>query len=164
MGRRPSAGFASAASPPRSSCSTGTLAEALRRAIGDERPDRLEIALAVAAPGHAAGLLELLAGWAFEEAGSDLARSDKLVAVHGYVLANRRAIEHYAIVPLASSGPMEKGVDLVVARRFKARGMSWFRRGASPLLHLRLLRLNGTWARYWAGRFAALLRPWPSPA
>jgi len=140
------------------------LVEALRRAIGDDRPDRLEAALAIAAPGDAEGLLELLAGWAYEEAGADLARADKLAAVHGYVAANRRAIEHYAIVPLASSGPMEKGVDLVVARRFKARGMSWFRRGASPLLHLRLLRLNGTWARYWAGRFAALLRPWPSSA
>ena len=135
------------------------LVEALRRAIGDERTDRLEAALAIVAPGDAEGRLELLAGWAFEEAGADLARSDKLVAVAGYVAANRRAIEHYAIVPLASSGPMEKGVDLVGARRFKARGMSWFRRGASPLLHLRLLRLNGTWARYWAGRFAALLRP-----
>jgi hypothetical protein len=140
------------------------LVEALRRAIGDERPDRLEIALATAEPGDAERLLELLAGWAFEEAGADLARSDKLVAVAGYVAANRRAIEHYAIVPLASSGPMEKGVDIVVARRFKARGMSWFRRGASPLLHLRLLRLNGTWDRYWADRFAALLRPWPSAA
>ena len=140
------------------------LVEALRRAIGDERPDRLEAAVAIAEPGDADGLCELLAGWAYEDAGADLARSDKLVAVAGYVAANRRAIENYAIVPLASSGPMEKGVDLVVARRFKARGMSWFRRGASPLLHLRLLRLNGTWARYWAGRFAALLRPWPSPA
>jgi len=140
------------------------LAEALRRAIGDERPDRLETALAVAAPGDAERLLELLAGWTFEEAGLDLERSNKLAAARGYVAANHRAIENYAIVPLASSGPMEKGVDLVVARRFKARGMSWFRRGASPLLHLRLLRLNGTWDRYWSERFAGLLRPWPSAA
>ena len=140
------------------------LVEALRRAIGDERPDRLDQALAVAGPGDAEGLLELLAGWAYEEAGADLARSDKLTAVWGYVANNRRAIENYAIVPLASSGPMEKAVDIVVARRFKARGMSWFRRGVSALVRLRLLRLNGTWQRYWAGRFAALLRPWPSPA
>ena len=77
---------------------------------------------------------------------------------------NRRAIENYAIVPLASSGPMEKAVDIVIARRFKARGMSWFRRGVSALVRLRLLRLNGTWDRYWSERFAALLRPWPSPA
>jgi hypothetical protein len=140
------------------------LADALRGAIGADRPDRLEQALAVVEPGDAEGLLELLAGWAFEEAGSDLARSDKLTAVWGYVANNRRAIENYAIVPMASSGPMEKAVDIVVARRFKARGMSWFRRGVSALVRLRLLRLNGTWQRYWAGRFAAALRPWPSPA
>jgi hypothetical protein len=140
------------------------LVEALRRAIGDERPDRLEQALAVAGPGDADGLCELLAGWACEEAGADLARSERLTAVWGYVATNRRAIENYAIVPLASSGPMEKAVDIVVARRFKARGMSWFRRGVSALVRLRLLRLNGTWTRYWSGRFAALLRPWPSAA
>jgi len=140
------------------------LVEALRRAIGDERSDRLDQALAVAGPGDAEGLCELLAGWACEEAGADLARSDKLTAVWGYVANNRRAIENYAIVPLASSGPMEKAVDIVVARRFKARGMSWLRRGVSALVRLRLLRLNGTWANYWSGRFAAALRPWPAPA
>jgi hypothetical protein len=140
------------------------LVEQLRWAIGPERPDRLETALAVAGPGDAERLLELLAGWAAEEAGADLARADKLTAAWGYVDHNRRAIENYAIVPMASSGPMEKAVDLVVARRFKARGMSWYRRGVAALVRLRLLRLNGTWTRYWAGRFAALLRPWPSPA
>jgi hypothetical protein len=140
------------------------LAQQLRWAIGPERPDQLEAALDAAAPGDAERLLELLAGWAFEEGGLDLERSDKLRAVWGYVAANRRAIEHYAIVPMASSGPMEKGVDLVVARRFKRRGMSWFRRGVSALVQLRLLRLNGTWGRYWSERFAAARRPWPAPA
>jgi len=43
---------------------------------------------------------------------------------------------------------MEKAVDIVVAR----------------LVRLRLLCFNGTWTRYWAGRFAALLRPLPAPA
>jgi len=42
--------------------------------------------------------------------------------------------------------------------------MSWFRRGVSALVRLRLLRLNGTWTRYWSERFATLLRPWPLPA
>jgi hypothetical protein len=83
-------------------------------------------------------------------------RPDKLTAVWGCVANNRRAIENYAFVPLASSGPMEKAVDIVVA--------SWLRRGVSALVRLRLLRLNGTWQRYWAGRFAELLRPWPLPA
>ncbi len=140
------------------------LVEALRTAIGAGRPDRLAIALASAEPGDAERLCELLAGWAYEEAGSDPDRSDKLISVAGYVTANRRAIENYAIVPLASSGPMEKAVDIVIARRFKARGMSWFRRGVSALVRLRLLRLNGSWTRYWSERFAAALRPWPSPA
>lgn len=59
---------------------------------------------------------------------------------------------------------MAKGVDLVVGRRFKTRGMSWFRREASPLLSPRLLRFNGAWTHCWCERFAALLRPWSSPA
>lgn len=137
------------------------LVDQLRAAIGPDRPDRLETALALAAPGDAERLLKLLARWAHDEAGLDPARSDKLTAAWSDVAANRRAIENDALVPLASSGPLEKAVDLVVARRFKARGMSWFRRGASPLLHL---RLSGTWDRSWAERFAALLRPWPSAA
>ncbi len=140
------------------------LGEQLRSAIGPERSDRLAIALAAAEPGDAEGLLELLADWAYEEAGADLERSNKLTAAYGYVSANRRAIENYRIVPLASSGPMEKAVDIVVARRFKARGMSWFRRGVSALVRLRLLRLNATWNSYWAERFTAALRPWPSAA
>jgi hypothetical protein len=59
---------------------------------------------------------------------------------------------------------MEKGVDIVIARRFKSRGMSWFRRGVSHLLHLKLLRLDGRWDRYWAERMSAAIRPWPAPA
>ena len=77
---------------------------------------------------------------------------------------NRQGIANYRIVPLASSGPMEKAVDLVVCRRFKSRGMSWFRQGVSHLLHLKLLRLNGSWDRYWAERLGASMRPWPAAA
>ena len=85
-------------------------------------------------------------------------------AVIGYVTNNRRGITNYHIVPMASSGPMEKGVDITICRRFKTRGMSWFRRGVGHLLHLKLLRLNGTWDRYWAERLTATLRPWPAAA
>ena len=82
----------------------------------------------------------------------------------GYVEANRRGIANYRIVPLASSGPMEKAVDITVCRRFKSRGMSWFRQGVGHLLHLRLLRLNGGWERHWADRLASGSRPWPVAA
>ncbi len=85
-----------------------------RRAIGGERRDRLETALAAGEPGDAECLLVLLAGRAYEEAGADLARADKPGAVQGYVSNNHCAIENYRIVPLASSGLMEKGVNLVV--------------------------------------------------
>jgi len=85
-------------------------------------------------------------------------------AVAGYVSNNALGITNYTIVPLPSSGPMEKAVDITVCRRFKLRGMSWLRRGVTHLLRLRLLRLNGQWERYWRGRFEAALRPWPSAA
>jgi hypothetical protein len=75
-----------------------------------------------------------------------------------------KGIANYRVVPLASSGPMEKGVDIVIARRFKSRGMSWFRRGVGHLLHLKLLRLNGTWDRYWAERLSAAQHAWPAAA
>jgi hypothetical protein len=42
--------------------------------------------------------------------------------------------------------------------------MSWFRHGVSPLLHLKLLRLNGTWERYWVLHLGVALRPRPIPA
>ena len=81
-----------------------------------------------------------------------------------YVIHNRQGIANHRIVRLASSRPMEKSVDLTICRRFKLRGMSWDRRGVSALLRLRLLRLYGAWARYWAERFGAALRPWPAAA
>jgi hypothetical protein len=50
------------------------------------------------------------------------------------------------------SGPVEKTVDTTVARRFKKRGMRWYRRNVNPLLRLRLLKLNGEWDAYWKQR------------
>ncbi len=47
---------------------------------------------------------------------------------------------------------MVKTVDITVTRRFKRRGMSWYKRGANPLLMLRLLKLNGEWDTYWQER------------
>jgi hypothetical protein len=138
------------------------LTEQLKRGIGLAYPEVLERALRAAEPGDVERLLAILEGHARTLAGEDLELAVQTAAVIGYVANNRRAIANYRIVPLASSGPMEKGVDLTICRRFKLRGMSWYRRGVSHLLRLRILRLNGTWARYWAERFFAALRPWPS--
>jgi hypothetical protein len=88
----------------------------------------------------------------------------RLTKVMGYVTNNRQAIANYRLVPCASSGPMEKAVDLVICRRFKLHGMSWQRRGVTRPLALRLLRLNGGWDRDWRERFTSARLPWPVAA
>ncbi len=57
-------------------------------------------------------------------------------------------IENIPLLGGYGSGPVEKRVDITVARRFRKRGMSWYKKGANPLLRLRLLRLNGEWDAY----------------
>jgi hypothetical protein len=124
----------------------------------------LERAIGAALPGDVEALLTILATHARALELDDPEQALRCRGLIGYIEGNRRGIANYRIVPLASSGPMEKGVDITICRRSKSRGMSWFRKGISHLLHLRLLRLNGTWGRYWAERMGAALRPWPSAA
>lgn len=140
------------------------LAEQLRFGVGHQHEAVLSTAIGAATPGDVDALLAILRAHArsLEHGEPDQAlRCHKLI---GYVTNNRRGIANYRIVPLASSGPMEKGVDISICRRFKSRGMSWFRRGVGHLLHLKLLRLNGTWDRYWAARLGSEVRPWPVAA
>ena len=115
-------------------------------------------------PGDVDALLAILRSHARSLERDDPDKALRCRGLSGYVENDRRGIADYRIVPLASSGPMEKGVDITICRRFKTRGMSWFRKGVSNLLHLKLLRLNGTWDRYWAERLSAARRPWPSVA
>ena len=61
-------------------------------------------------------------------------------------------IQNIPLIGGYGSGPIEKTVDITVARRFKKRGMSWYKSGADPLLRLRLLKLNGEWDTYWQQR------------
>lgn len=95
-------------------------------------------------------------------AGEDLEVAARTLAVIGYMTNNRGRNAKYAIARSPTRGRMEKGIDLTICRRLKLRGLSWFRRGVSHLLRLRVGRLNGTWARYRAEGFIAALRPWPS--
>jgi len=140
------------------------LAEQLRFGVGHAHEEVLSTAIGAAMPGDIDALLAILRAHARAIEAEDPDQADRCRQLIGYVINDRRGIANYRIVPLASSGPMEKAVDIAICRRFKTRGMSWFRRGVSHLLHLRLLRLNGRWARYWAGRFAACRVAWPSAA
>jgi hypothetical protein len=106
------------------------LVEQLRFGIGRDHAAVLERAIAAALPGDAQALLAILAAHARSLLPDEPEQASRCERVIGYVEHNAQAIANYRIVPMASSGPMEKGVDLVVARRFKLRGMSWFRRGA----------------------------------
>ena len=140
------------------------LVEQLRFGVGREHEEVLSTALGAAMPGDVDALLAILRAHARAMDRDNPEQALRCRGVIGYVANNRRGIINYRIVPLASSGPMEKGVDITICRRFKTRGMSWFRQGVSALLHLKLLRLNGTWDRYWAGRLGAARRPWPAAA
>jgi len=72
-----------------------------------------------------------------------------------YIKTNAEGISNYARSDLFGSGCVEKGVDLIVSRRFKGLGRTWFRPGALGMLKLRMLRFNGRWDDYWAERLAA---------
>jgi hypothetical protein len=140
------------------------LSEQLHLGVGRGHEAVLAAALEAALPGDVDSLLAILQAHARTIAPDDPEQALRCRSVIGYVANNRRGIANYRIVPLASSGPMEKAVDLTVCRRFKSRGMSWFRRGVGHLLHLKLLRLNGSWDRYWADRLGLARRPWPTTA
>lgn len=140
------------------------LEEQLRYGVGRAHEERLGQALALGRAGEAGALADLLLAHATDLDAVDADGARRARAVAGYVRGNALGISNYRLVPLPSSGPMEKAVDITVCRRFKLRGMSWFRSGVTHLLRLRLLRLNRTWDAYWRDRFAAAVRPWPSAA
>jgi hypothetical protein len=138
------------------------LVEQLRFGVGRAYPELLARALGAAQPGAVQQLLAILESHAARLGMIDPEQAARARQVAGYVRANRRGIANYRHVPLASSAPIEKAVDLAVCRRFKLRGMSWLRAGVTHLLRLRLLRLNGTWQRYWQHRFRAAQLSWPA--
>ena len=69
-----------------------------------------------------------------------------------YVRSNTDGIENYGNHEIVGSGAVEKTTDVLVCRRFKLRGMSWYERNAANLLRLRLLKINGLWDEYWNKR------------
>ena len=76
----------------------------------------------------------------------------KLKDLLTYVRSNADGIENYGKYGIVGSGAVEKTTDVLVCRRFKLRGMSWYERNAANLLRLRLLKINGLWNEYWEKR------------
>jgi len=83
----------------------------------------------------------------------DPGSAGKLKDLFKYIRSNADGIENYKKVGILGSGAVEKTVDILVARRFKLRGMSWFEKNAAKMLRLRLLKINGEWNDYWEKRF-----------
>lgn len=74
---------------------------------------------------------------------------DELVT---YITNNAEAIKNHRHVFIHGSGWIEKGVDLMISRRLKNRGMSWTVPGCSHMIPFAVLRYNRQWGVYWNRR------------
>lgn len=121
-----------------------------KKALGEERAEFVESLKALALQSKGSEILQQL----MEEGAraKTVEERKKIIEVITYVRNNLDWIANILEVEGYGSGPVEKTVDITVARRFKKRGMSGYRRNANPLLKLRLLKLNGEWDVYWKER------------
>jgi len=128
------------------------LEKRLAEALGDNASQQsLAPLMSRALIGDVDALIEALAEhWAEET--DDQERHQRLGEVLQYVDANREGIVSYARRGAQASSPIEKVMDVVIGRRLKAKGTSWHRPGADRILHLRVLKENRSWDRYWAAR------------
>jgi hypothetical protein len=120
----------------------------LKWALGEEKKERVEELKLLALDGNADAIVSGL----MREVSEDIIKSEKVLKAAEYVMNNAEWIRNIPKVKGYGSGPVEKTVDITVSRRFKKRGMSWFRKGVNPLLQLRLLKLNREWDAYWNQR------------
>jgi len=120
----------------------------LKKALGEEKKETVEKLKLLALEGNAEEIVNCL----MKEVSADLEKSEKIFQVAEYVMNNAEWIRNIPKVKGYGSGPVEKTVDITVSRRFKKRGMSWYRHGVNPLLQMRLLKLNGEWETYWDQR------------
>jgi DNA-directed RNA polymerase subunit RPC12/RpoP len=78
--------------------------------------------------------------------------------LYGYVLRNAQAIYNHRDprTRVHGSASAEKAVDLLIARRFKNRGMSWTEPGCEVLLQFQVLDYNGRLESFWNDRHAQI--------
>jgi len=93
-------------------------------------------------------ILELLRSWQPAERSKLEARDDLI----RYVDGNTRAIRNHRHVSIHGSGWIEKGVDLMVSRRMKNRGMAWTERGREHMIPFTVLSYNNQRDVYWNHR------------
>jgi len=127
-----------------------------KKALGKDKESTVGYLKELALQGNARELIKQLKQEQLRA--SQQNEKDKIQEVIGYVWNNFSWIENIPKVKGYGSGPVEKTVDITVARRFKKRGMSWHKGGVNPLLRLRLLKLNGEWDTYWNERRKKLAR------
>ena len=126
----------------------------LKKALGEEKKETVEKLKLLALEGKPDQIVNSL----MREVSADIIKSEKVLKTAEYVMNNAEWIRNIPLVKGYGSGPVEKTVDITVSRRFKRRGMSWYRHGVNPLLQMRLLKLNGEWKTYWNQRKAELAR------
>jgi hypothetical protein len=93
-------------------------------------------------------IIDTIASWQPRDAAKAMEK-DELVM---YINNNADAIRNHRLVFIHGSGWIEKGVDLMISRRLKNRGMSWTTKGCSHILPFAILRYNHQWGVYWNKR------------
>ena len=126
------------------------LEKELRWALGEEGQEVVEELKGLAFQGKGSEIVQRLMREGARV--GEIERRKKILEAMSYVRNNLDWIANIPRVKGYGSGPVEKTVDITVARRLKKRGMDWHRGGANPLLKLRLLKLNAKWDSYWAQR------------
>jgi len=104
--------------------------------------------------------MKTLAGKAIAE--PDEGKREQMAKAMHWVMEQRGNLERIVFPKKEKSellwrqlGTMERHADLVVAERFKKRGMSWSPDGAENLLLLRVRKLNGEWPETWQPKASA---------
>jgi len=118
------------------------------------RPEDAEVAEAVLDACRRADPAEALAVLSSHKPPSDERRLYRRLL--RYVRVNCLGIANHALVDLHGSGAIEKGVDLMISRRFKLRGMSWSEKGAAALLPFKVMLYDQNWSGHWDERVELL--------
>jgi hypothetical protein len=92
-------------------------------------------------------LLDIIVSW--NPNTDKLNKKDELIT---YITNNLKQINNHKLVGLHGSGYIEKGVDLMISRRLKLRGMSWSKIGSEAILKLQVMKYNKQTKQYFAKR------------